>query len=144
MRRPSTGAGTRSQDHTILFSELMRVAHWDEGGQYFSDRTSDNPVLMRDHFGNMCKRVGARRPCRRTVDDDVCVRVEVDLYRSLMSGQGKQCNNTQGRKDRKWKECKIAADDLEWQSFVERESLQRCQGTHIPTLFCGHGHYQDK
>ena len=55
----------------------------------------------------------------------VCVCVEVDLYRSLISGQEKQCNNTQGIKDRKWKECKTAADDLEWQSFVERELLQR-------------------
>ena len=119
----------------------MRVAHWDEGGQYFPDRKSGNPVPMRDHFGNMCKRVGqdARAGgmmmmcvwmCVRVC---VCVCVEVDLYRSLISGQGKQCNNTQGTKDRKWKECKTAADDLEWQSFVERELLQRYQGTHVPT-----------
>ena len=95
---------------------------------------------MRDHFGNMCERVGQRCLCRRNDDDDVCVCacvcvcVAVDLYRSLISEH--QSNATVRReqkteKGRRMQDSSRIICNGKASYVVEREFQQQCRGTHL-------------
>ena len=88
-----------------VFGELVRVAHWDEGGQYFqiADRVFNN--LMRDHIGNICDRVGQNARAEGMM---MCR----EFYRGLISENGSKGTERRGTKTKRARMQKPAEKDL--------------------------------
>ena len=64
---------------------------------------------MRDHFGNMCERVG-QGACAGGMMMCVCICVAVDLYRSLISEHESNATVRREQKTERGRECKIVAE----------------------------------